>query len=329
MKVAATRRMAAVPMVGALVIASAGCGGSDGGVSASGAERMVYQGDANNTVIITIRADGTDKASPTSAVPTGDQTNPDWSPDGERIVFAVSDGNDDLWTVGADGSGAAMLLSCEDPCRYFDDPAWSPDGASVMYQRVAMSDGRRVGTLESVKVADGTVTVWLTAPETDFYSGVRYSPDGRRVVFEQVHTAGGAIDSEILGVTLSILDLDHPEAGANAITDPALFAVTADWGPNGDRIVFSGLPAPDATASDLFTILPDGSGLTRLTTLSDDGGSAEEPAWSADGSAVYFSGVVSGEEGVLAKVSAKGGAVSPAFGTEYDVHGRHPRLHAG
>ena len=67
----------------------------------------------------------------------------------------------------------------------------------------------------------------------------------------------------------------------------------------------------------------------RLTALADEGGSAEEPAWSADGSTVYFKGTVSGEEGVLAKVSAKGGAVSPAFGTEYDVHGRHPRLHGG
>lgn len=316
---------------GLLVVAGAlalgACGSSDGASSSS--QRMVYQGDADHTIILTIGGDGSRKSSPTADVPGIDQTNPDWSPDGKRIVFVVSDGADDLWTVGADGSGAAMLLSCDDPCVALDDPAWSPDGTSVMYQRASVVNGLGVGTLESVTVADGTVTVWLTAPTNDFYAGVRYSPDGRQVVFEQVHATGDSIDADVEGVTLSILDLDHPETGARAITDPTLFAATADWGPNGDRIVFSALPTAGATAPDLFTIQPDGSGLTRLTTLSDEGGSAEEPAWSADGSTVYFKGTVSGEEGVLAKVSAKGGAVSPAFGSEYDVHGRHPRLHEG
>ncbi len=317
-------RRVALPIA---LLSLAACSGSDASPSAN--ERMVYQGDANHTIILTVGMDGKGASSPTENVPGIDQTNPDWSPDGKRIVFAVADGSDDLWTVGVDGTGAAMLLECSDPCAYFDDPAWSPDGASVMYERSSVVDGHGVGTLESVNVETGKVTVWLTAPRKDFYAGVRYSPDGRHVVFEQVHATSDSPDADVEGVTLSILDLDHPEAGARGITDPALFAATADWGPNGDRIVFSALPEAGASAPDLFTIEPDGTGLTRLTTLADEGGAAQEPAWSADGSTIYFSAAVVGEHGVLAKVSAKGGAVSPAFGQQYDVHGRHPRLRGG
>ncbi len=328
-------RAARILQVGALGVAFtlvlAACGASDGARagSSTGSDVVVFQGDGDDTVIVTIRGDGSGKSSPTAAVPGANQTNPDWSPDGSRIVFVLADGStDDLWTVGADGADPELLLSCDDPCLFLDDPAWSPDGASVMFARTAVIDDRRVATLESVNVASGEVEVWLTGPPTDFYSGVRYSPDGGQVVFEHVRSAGDELDSEILGVTLSILDLGDPAAGGREITDPALFAATADWGPNGDRIVYSALPKAGAPGADLFTIRPDGTQLLRLTTLTDDGGFANEPAWSADGSSVFFSGRVDGREGVLAKVPAGGGTVVPAFGKEYDVAGRHPRARA-
>lgn len=323
MRPASRRRLAATMAVGAVGLAA--CAGSGGGAAAN--DVMVYQGDANHTVIVTIRGDGTGKSSPTDDVPGQDQTNPDWSPDGKRIVFAVSDGADDLWTVNADGTGAEMLLACDDPCVFLDDPAWSPDGASVMYERMVVKDGAMTSTLESVDVQTGKVTVWLTAPPTDGYAGVRYSSDGTQVVFEQVHTVGTTPDAEALGVSLNVFDLRHPDRPPVVIVAPELFPATADWGPNSSTIVFAALPAAGASATDLFTVRPDGTGLTRLTNLADDGGYAAEPAWSVDGSTIYFSAGVSGEQGVLAKVSAKGGDVSPAFGKQYDVHGRHPRLH--
>ena len=49
---------------------------------------------------------------------------PDWSPDGERIVFTRSEpdgSNESIWIVGADGSGLAQLTDGTD-----DIPAWRP-----------------------------------------------------------------------------------------------------------------------------------------------------------------------------------------------------------
>ncbi len=85
-------------------------------------------------------------------------------------------------------------------------------------------------------------------------------------------------------------------------------------------------PDPEARAPDLFTISPDGTGLTRLTTTDDRGGAAEEPAWSVDGTHVYFSHTTADGANGLAVVAATGGEVVPAFGDRCrpDV----PRLHA-
>jgi Tol biopolymer transport system component len=57
--------------------------------------------------------------------------DPAWSPDGRRLVFSVDRMDDrechwrDLYTVGADGSGLALLI------RRGDDPDWSARGEIV------------------------------------------------------------------------------------------------------------------------------------------------------------------------------------------------------
>lgn len=287
---------------------------------------IAYQVD---TSIALSRTDGTGQSFPATDI-AGQQTNPDWSPDGRQLVFAVTNvfGTDDLWTVGVDGTAATLLLACESPCRYLDDPAWSPDGTKVMYSRTSEDDeGNSVATLETVTIADRRVEVVLTAAPDEFYSGVRWSPDGTSAVVERVHKTGSRVDSEVDGATLMTLDLASPATSQRDLTDPALFGVTADWAPDGLRIVFSALPDPEARAPDLFTISPDGTGLTRLTTTDDRGGAAEEPAWSVDGTHVYFSYSTADGANGLAVVAATGGEVVPAFGETLPA-GRHPRLHA-
>src|ERR671923_60746 len=62
-----------------------------------------------------------------------DATSPAWSPDGRTIAFtAYVDDNEDLFTVDADGSGLAPLLS--GPNRD-SQPAWSPDGRRLAFVR--------------------------------------------------------------------------------------------------------------------------------------------------------------------------------------------------
>ena len=56
--------------------------------------------------------------------------------------------------------------------------------------------------------------------------------------------AGRGPDADIDGVTLSIVRLDKPGHPVRALTDPQLYAATADWSPDGERIAYSALAEP-------------------------------------------------------------------------------------
>jgi Tol biopolymer transport system component len=318
-----------IAMAATLALALMACSDDSGTTGGDGppADRLVYQADTSPTAIMVMNADGTDRHEVGADIPGLDRTNPDWSPDGSTLVFGVTDnGVDSLWTASADGTSSKMLLECVAPCVYYDDPAYSPDGSKVAYARMALTDGATVATLETVDVQSGVVTVLSQGDEEHFFAGVRWSPDGQSLVFEYVHKTGPTLDAAVDGVELSIIDVAAGATSRRALTDPATFAATADWGPNGDVIVFSALPSTDASAPDLFTIRPDGTQLTRITTLADAGGSAEEPAWSGDGASIWFKANVAGAGSGLATVARTGGEVLPAVGDAY-VPGRHPRLH--
>jgi TolB protein len=104
-----------------------------------------------------------------------DDTQPDWSPDGERIVFARGSSGR-LFVIGADGAGARRLTGEE---VEETEPAWSPDGRWIAYVR--KEPGTSIRELWLVR-PDGSKGRPLTR-----LGGVAqapsWSPDGRRIVF--------------------------------------------------------------------------------------------------------------------------------------------------
>ena len=123
-----------------------------------------------------------------------------------------------------------------------------------------------------------------------FTAGARYSPDGRQVVFEKVHKIGRGPDSDIDGVTLSVVRLDQPRT--RSARSPTRGCTPPP--PTGVRTASasSTRPSPSLTTwqPDLFWIRPTGGAPTRITMSADDGGFAAEPAWLPDGTGVLFSG---------------------------------------
>ena len=175
----------------------------------------------DRTALAVWNTDGTDPRRIFRA--DGSVLAPQWSSDGEWIVFGV--GNyflartrpAHLMTVRADGSGGRVLTTGEGNAGF---PSFAPGGAEVVYR--FWSD--TAGGLRIIDLASGAVRTLTTGYDN--------------------------------------------------------FPV---WSPRGDRIVFSRLADGDF---DIYTIRPDGSGVTRLTTSP---GNDSHPAWSADGGHILFS----------------------------------------
>jgi dipeptidyl aminopeptidase/acylaminoacyl peptidase len=275
-----------------------------------------------------VRRDGSGLHSPTLEIPGGDQTNPDWSPDGSQLVLAVADGgHENLWIVNADGSDARVVAACEGDCLYLDDPDWSPDGRSILFSRMRAAErGTVIGTLEQVEVASGTISVIVQAEPAHFYAGQRWSPDGASIVLEVVQLTGISAVSDVEDVSLAIIDLAGPTPAGRELLGAGRFPETAAWAPDGSVIVFGALEAPGGGATDLFGIRPDGTGLRRITRLVAEGGSGTHPEVTADSASVVFAATLPGEDGsVLGQVDLNGGEITPATGDAF-ISGVHPRL---
>jgi Tol biopolymer transport system component len=131
--------------------------------------------------VFVMRADGSDPRNLTDSAAS--DTNPDWSPDGDRIAFQSDrDGSQEIYVMAADGSDLRNLTQHESGDF---GPAWSPDGRRIAF------DSDRDGNREVyVMSANGTDVRRLTNWEG--MDGVpSWSPDGRYIAFQSDRGGNG------------------------------------------------------------------------------------------------------------------------------------------
>jgi Tol biopolymer transport system component len=239
----------------------------------------------------------------------GGAFDPDWSPDGSRIVFERWASRrhlpDQLYTVNADGSGLHPLASgCSKAtnCLADDVPAWSPDGTQIAFVRYYLpflKAGREnipsAADLMLVPAAGGAPQVLRHFVGDPLPRHPAWSPDGKQLVFPLSTAKQPTKQTPILDA-LNVLDI--ASGALRAITPLSLGAGDPDWSPDGTRILFNSEAGHSQFA---YVVNPDGSGLHKVahkvrnhSRRKDDARFIDartlRPRWSPDGRKIVFFG---------------------------------------
>jgi Tol biopolymer transport system component len=268
------------PICSMLVLALLACGGGDAtGNPAPPSYVIVYTAITDTDCrLVTASLDGHLKSLPSATC--GDDAA--WTRDGQRIAFEKHGGASALWTVNADGTGAAALPGGDG----LERPEWSPDGSRIAAIAEATgtiviinangtgridlpasivtgnrpswsSDGASIlfamyDTVRTVAIATGEVHV-VAVPSVTGVSTPRWSPDQSRISFI-------ARAPERLGIY--VIDADGSNQQLLIDTD---VGSSAAWSPDGRSLVYAAAFS-QGFANNIFVLASDGSGTTDTLT---------------------------------------------------------------
>jgi TolB protein len=199
--------------------------------------------------IFTVSSDGSNRIQLTdAALAGGESIDPEWSPDGSKIVFySDRNGQFDIWVMDADGSNPIALTDTGDNAF----PSWSPDGTQIVFA------SNRDGNFEIyVMNADGSDETRLTTTAAAELNP-SFSPDGTRIAFDANRDA---VDQDVY-----VMDADG--------TDPVRLTTSAGddsfpaWSPDGLLLAFSSEQDGPAT---IWIMDADGSNQTQVSQGGQD-----------------------------------------------------------
>jgi Tol biopolymer transport system component len=264
--------------------------------------RIVFASDADGDWDIWVmNADGSGAVNLTSdGEPEGgwQDTQPSWSQDGTRIVFASTrvGGDTDIFVMNPDGQGLSPVTANDVPDYA---PDWSPNGSRIVFTSERASAGEDDSDIFVVG-ADGSGVTNLSAP---FEAQVgqfqwldkdpKWSPVSDRIVFASGRAVAGATEGAYWRIVTMDPDgsdqvvVSNPEdpGGDPFPDDSPNFDEFPEWSPNGAWIAFATHQQPEQQW-DIQIVRADGT--DQQYVINDAFVEDMGPTWSPSGTQILF-----------------------------------------
>jgi hypothetical protein len=159
---------------------------------------------------------------------------------------STGNNNWEIYKMNADGTGETRLTNNtrEDCC-----PAWSPDGTRITWASGQFGGSYAIYVMDASGQNQTRLTFFPTNTESGFAD---WSPDGRKIVFEQEECSG----CEPSHGTIYVMNAD----GSNQVRLLAwpIRSLAPVWSPDGQKIAFT------RQGEGLFVMNPDASNQANL-----------------------------------------------------------------
>lgn len=179
-------------------------------------------------------------------------SEPDWSPDGTKIVYSSGD---EIYVIDINGENLKHLSNNAPSAG---SPLWSPNGDKISF----VTDNAELYVINP----DGTNQMKLT---NRCWGPAKWSPDGTKILFTYWWPANVIKVINADGTGLQTLSDEYLDQGP-------------DWSPDGKAITFFSYRDNN---NEIYSMDSDGSNQQRLTNNQADDMS---PKWSPDGIKIAF-----------------------------------------
>lgn len=201
-------------------------------------------------------ADGSGE--PTQLTLDGNSWYPEFSPNGQQIVYIH---NDEIWAMNANGSNQHVVLSSSTSNAWAYSATFSPDGTKIAAELEWEPNGIYQDGI-AIMNADGSNAVPLTGSNlgcTGWDEMPAFTNDGTKIMFSEYCNSGDVSYDSLYTVTTD--GTRAPLLGAD------VGIIHYNPIPAGDKIVFqSNQASPGSLAFEIYSMNSDGTGITKLTS---------------------------------------------------------------